>query len=922
MRPIRLTVSAFGPYAGEQIFDMDKLGTGGVYLITGDTGAGKTTIFDAIAFALYGEPSGNVRDSSMFRSKYAAADTPTFVELVFEYNGAQYTVRRSPKYDRPKQRGTGTVTQEPDGYMLFPDGSVVSKPKEVTAAVKELLGIDRNQFSQIAMIAQGDFQRLLLASTEERVKIFRQIFKTGLYQKLQEQLFLTAKSLNEQRTAMNSSIKQYIGGAVCPPDQLEFAEELDRAKNGQLPAERCIALIEQLAAIDDASGTVMSQQLAELEKQLGQAKELLGRAQALDRACSGLAQAEEQLAALAPRMETLAAAADEAAAKQPEADALTGQIAAQTELLPRYDELAARIQRRSDISAELEKKKKDVLLLGQNAASTAERISAAEKELQELAQAPTLHAQLSAQLSEITERGSRLRKLSDTETEHRKLLALLADAQIRYSNAAAEAETANTRYSAANRSFLDAQAGVLASTLSAGSPCPVCGSTDHPSPASLTGSAPTEAELERLKLTAQNMQEQAAQLSQEAGRVSGQLQSTENTLRDGCIELLGEYLPENAPEHISCALENTRKLYSDTNSRLSAEKARMTKKEELDRNLPVLREQLSKEQDALTICEKELSALDSSLAALDEAIKEQSAGLAHSSADEARRHIASLEQRRSVIIKSIADTRSAAEQCRQQISDWVGKKSAYISQLEGTPEIDTSAAELHCRQLEEQKKNLSDNLTALTVRLETNRAAGEGVRAKLEQLSVLEEELSWTQTLSSVANGTVSGKPRIMLETYVQGTYFDRILVRANSRLTAMSGGQYELVRRQTADSLRGKSGLELDIIDHINGSQRSVNSLSGGESFKASLSLALGLSDEIQASAGGIRLDTMFIDEGFGSLSEGDLQQAMDVLAGLGSGNRLAGIISHVAELKERIERQIVVKKDRSGASSAVILA
>jgi len=921
MRPIRLTVSAFGPYAGEQIFDMDKLGTGGVYLITGDTGSGKTTIFDAIAFALYGEPSGNVRDSSMFRSKYANADTPTFVELIFEYNGAQYTVRRSPKYERPKQRGTGTVTQEPDGHMIFPDGSVVSKPKEVTAAIKDLLGIDRNQFSQIAMIAQGDFQRLLLASTEERVKIFRQIFKTELYQKLQEQLFQAAKSLNEQRTAMNNSIKQYIGGAICPPDLPELADELEQAKNGQLPADRCIELIDRFAVIDENNSIILIQQLSELENQLGHAKELLGQAQALDRARSGLMQAEEQLTALTPRMEELAAAADEAASKQPEADALTGQIAAQNELLPKYDELATRVQRRTLVSKELEQKRNDILCLRQTVDNTAKRITSSEKELEYLAQSPAIFAQLSALLIEITERGNRLRKLSDTETEQRKLLTLLSDAQARYSAASVDAEAANTRHSAANRAFLDAQAGVLASTLRDGYPCPVCGSTDHPSPAALTNGSPTEAELEKLKQTVQNKQEQAAQLSQEAGRISGQLQSSEKALRDGCLELLGDYLPEKAQELIRRALDDTRKHYSDTHGKLSEEKVRVTKKDELDKMLPTLRKQLNKEQESLTFHEKELSALDSSLAALNEAIKEQSAGLAHSSADDARKYITSLEQRRSVILKAIADTRAAAEQCRQQITDWTGKKTAFTSQLEGAPEIDTAAAESCCQQLEVQKKELSDHLTTLTVRLETNRSAGDGVRTKLEQLSVLEEELSWTQTLSSVANGTVSGKPRIMLETYVQGTYFDRILVRANTRLYSMSGGQYELVRRQTADSLRGKSGLDLDIIDHINGSQRSVNSLSGGESFKASLSLALGLSDEIQASAGGIRLDTMFIDEGFGSLSEGDLQQAMDVLAGLGSGNRLVGIISHVAELKERIERQIVVKKDRSGSSSAAIV-
>lgn len=922
MRPIKLTVSAFGPYAGLQEFDMDKLGTGGVYLITGDTGAGKTTIFDAITFALYGEPSGTVRDPSMFRSKYADTDTLTYVELEFDYSGKRYTIRRSPKYERPKLKGSGTVMQDADGYMTCGGVTLASKPKDVTAAVKDLLGIDRNQFSQIAMIAQGDFQRLLLASTEERVKIFRQIFKTELFQRLQERLALEVRALNERRTALCGSIDQYIGGASCPDGHPELAEKLERAKTGELSADDCIELLGNLVNLDEADRSEYALRLDALETQLRQANELFGQAQTLDLARSGLAQTEEKLSALIPELTRLSDAARGACARQPEADALTGQIAAQTELLPRYDELSARKQRRADTSLELDTKKKQRTTLAETASGTSAKIAAAEKELSALSDVQTLHAQLQAQLDSITEQGRQLRNLSRAEDNLRKTCKQLAEAQKSYTEAAGAAENAAAVHSRANRAFMDAQAGILASTLTEGAPCPVCGSTEHPAPAALSKVAPTEAELEKLTKAAKHAQETAEERSREASQLLGQKQTAEKSLSEGCMELLGRFSPETCCNDINKALADAIALYSDVNSRLNEQNTRLERKKSLDERLPELRIRAQQEQEALSLCEKEISALESTLAGLDEAITEQSAGLPHGSAKEARGFIASLEQQKESILKAITDTRTAEEQCRRQLSDLEGKKAAYASQLENAPALDTAAVKQQCKELTDGKAALSDSLTALTVRLEANRSAKDGVCTQLEQLALLDEELGWTQTLSDVANGKLTGKDKLMLETFVQANYFERILVRANSRLTAMSGGQYELIRRQTADSLRGKSGLELDVIDHINGSVRSVNSLSGGESFKASLALALGLSDEIQQSAGGVRLDTMFIDEGFGSLSEGDLQQAMDVLAGLGSGNRLVGIISHVAELKERIERQIVVKKDRSGASSASIIA
>lgn len=249
MRPIKLTVSAFGPYAGKTVLDLDKLGENGLYLITGDTGAGKTTIFDAITYALYGEASGDNREPSMFRSKYAEATTPTEVELVFSYAGKTYTVKRNPEYERPKSRGEGFTTQKAEVQLKYPDGRVVTKQRDVDNAIRDIMGINRSQFLQIAMIAQGDFLKLLLAPTEERKKIFRQIFKTQLYQDLQDRLKKESGQLNDKCDAARNSIKQYIDGITCDENDV-LSIEVEKAKNGLLPAKDVMDLIDRLGITD------------------------------------------------------------------------------------------------------------------------------------------------------------------------------------------------------------------------------------------------------------------------------------------------------------------------------------------------------------------------------------------------------------------------------------------------------------------------------------------------------------------------------------------------------------------------------------------------------------------------------------------------------------------------------------------------
>ena len=294
MRPIKLTVSAFGPYAGKTVLDLDKLGENGLYLITGDTGAGKTTIFDAITYALYGEASGDNREPSMFRSKYAEATTPTEVELVFSYAGKTYTVKRNPEYERPKSRGEGFTTQKAEVQLKYPDGRVVTKQRDVDNAIRDIMGINRSQFLQIAMIAQGDFLKLLLAPTEERKKIFRQIFKTQLYQDLQDRLKKESGQLNDKCDAAHNSIKQYIDGITCDENDV-LSIEVEKAKNGLLPAKDVMDLIDRLLTQDNDKKTAIQKSISDADKALEIVNANLGKIEAKEQTQKALDQAQKNL---------------------------------------------------------------------------------------------------------------------------------------------------------------------------------------------------------------------------------------------------------------------------------------------------------------------------------------------------------------------------------------------------------------------------------------------------------------------------------------------------------------------------------------------------------------------------------------------------------------------------------------------------
>ena len=896
MRPLNLIMSAFGPYAGEETIDFEKLGTSGLYLITGDTGAGKTTIFDAITFALYGEASGSSRESSMLRSKYADPDRPTFVTLTFAYAGKQYTVTRKPEYERAKSRGTGTTKQAAEAELICPDGRRVTKQREVTAAIQNILGIDRNQFSQIAMIAQGDFLRLLLAETKDRQAIFREIFHTGYYQVFQERLKDDVRELSRECENERRSIRQYMSGMKCADDNL-YAENIRKAQAGELPMEEVLELLDWLVERDTELLGRSGDRLSSLDAELGLLNAKLGRAEELEKAEQALEKTRVDLEKATEKQKTLA--------RQPEADRLAAEAAALETLLPEYDtrEKTLRERRNTELQLQAEKKtlQKDGDVLDTNIRQT-EQLQTERKTLE------TAGAQREALLREkdsVEAKGKQIADTLKTLDTAERLKADLREAQRKYLAAQEKYDLAQQRYEGMNRAFLSEQAGLLAQTLREGEACPVCGATVHPHPAELSETAPTETQLNQAKREADQFRRAAEQASREAGSLRGQEEATRKELSRKAAELWPELSPEElrmAAEHERSAL---RERYAALAAAVSEEEKKISRKAALEELIPQMEKEQQRLQESTQRSRERITACETKIRQWDELLQQTEEKLPYPSKAEANGELTRLKSEQQRIRESLARAEEAQRQGKTACAALEGRITQLTEQLATAEKLDREALREEAEHLNREKQELNRQHADLLLRLNANRTARSGILKQGAELERLEKKLTWVKALSDTANGTVSGKERIMLETYVQTSFFDRMIARANTRFLVMSGGQYELKRREVADNLRSQSGLELSVIDHYNTTERSVKTLSGGESFKASLSLALG----------------MFVDEGFGSLDEESLEQAMKALSGLTESNRLVGIISHVSELKERIDRQIVVKKDRSGGSHAEII-
>lgn len=1043
MRPVLLVMSAFGPYAARQEVDFSLLGESGLYLISGDTGAGKTTIFDAISFVLYGEASGRERTGGMLRSDFAAPGEKTFVILDFEYKGKRYSVERSPEYERPRARGGGVTREAASAALTLPDGAVLSGVKAVAERIESILGIDRDQFSQIVMIAQGDFLRLLLGKTKERSAILRRIFDTNKFLAFQENLRQRANALKRELDDGAKSFAQYAAGLSCGGESEAAGEVAQWLLSPDIhSAERLISLAGTLIRSDkdalerakealpalQASQNELSVSIAlslntnalfeQLSKKLNEREALFTQKESTLQKARRLSLGETALREVKPSDERLAQTneAYEALLTQIEqARTLTNEKAeALASAQAAFEELKVHEPETRRINAEAEalalqmplyerlaEREKAALALG-------EKLAAAELALQTLAVNRAAleleRADLAARIESYANAEHSLEKLSREKREKRaaidrldSLEASLSDLekkrgaldalQQKFILAEERFASADKHHKRLESAFLREQAGILARKLVDGEPCAVCGSPEHPAPARLSEEAPSEAQVNETRVELERVRAKREALAGQCAASKAECEALEAL----CLRETQALMPQ-------CALPGAREglgpLMEALRGELSALEKQVTAREgdiEARAKCQTRMEALASEADALHQSVSEAEARVSSL----KAEGAQNAGAleslrsvlpADTNYEQARTRLAELREaldavrQKQLTVKEHYDNavnahcsalavlnerQAQKEPAEKQLTQ---AREAFDSTLKGcgfageeayraallpredieSLKQDISAHNRACELLErdiarlnEETKDklpqdtealltqrekaanalseLNERHAALQSGIDRNEAALKNLTRCLDGLQTKEAEYLAYRRLSDTANGDIPGKARLSFETYVQTAFFRRILDAANRRLLALSGSRFSLQRRG-ADNLRSLTGLELDVFDNYTGKPRDVRSLSGGEAFKASLALALGLSDIVQQTSGGIELDAMFIDEGFGSLDAESLDVAINALHDVAGAKRSIGIISHVSELKARVEKQLAVHKKQDGSYIEII--
>ena len=922
MRPHKLTISAFGPYAGKTEIDFDKFGTQGLFLITGDTGAGKTTIFDAITYALFGEASGSSRDDSMFRSTYAELDVPTFVELLFEYDGKQYLVKRSPKQERPKARGTGFTTQNAEASLQIGNETPITVLKDVNAKLVEILGVNFSQYSQIAMIAQGQFRELLLADTKKRAEIFRSIFKTYGYLTLQKKLQEETNALYGEVQNKRRSAVQYVDGAVCLSNSTHAADLMaakERVKKNEMTIRDMIDLINTILSEEqqkeqelNVEQQVLLNKIDGIQKQLDADKTYKENKDKHDKAVADKERSEKE------DKPTLEKNLKEAQSHQSEIEQLTKEITLMEQAMPKYEELSKCEEDLEQIVKNIQTNDADFEKADKDYEELKVGIEEKENELKKInGQRPGVEkVKVEALINTLDAEKGKLTKLKEDIDSYSKEVGKLPELQKKVKDAEKKRENASKQYEEKYHLFIAEQAGYLAEELKDGQPCPVCGSIHHPLLAQKTPEAPTKAELETEKKEVEKLQKSAEKAAMDYSTKNSALESTKNnTLSPRIKELLGDCAFEDAGMGVESKQESIRKENDTQTKTLESLNQLIERKNTLDEELPKDRknfEGLAQKKNDLVTAKKVLITNKKNLEERKDNLKKE---LSYPSEAEAQKALNEKKTKKAALEGAITTAKEKFDEYNKNLAVLTGTINQLAELIKVVPSVNVEEATLQKEGAEKEKKEKVDPaILALNANNTINERIIDNVDKTLGDLSALEEEYRMRKALSDTANGLLSGKERISLETYVQSAYFERIIQRANTSLMVMSNGQYEL-RRRTTYSGSAQTGLELNVLDHYNGTERDVHSLSGGEQFKASLSLALGLSDEVQASAGGIQLDTMFVDEGFGSLDSNSLQQALKVLNELTKGNRLIGIISHVEDLK-KIDRQIIVTKDNNSYS------
>ena len=915
MRPIKLTVSAFGPYAGKEVLDMEQLGERGLYLITGDTGAGKSTLFDAVMFALYGVTSARKRTAGEMRSTYAEAGTETYVELVFDYGGKRYTVRRSPEYMREKLRGEGFVKNASEADLTDSSGMHLTKLTEVNSRLTEIIGLTAEQFSGIAMIAQGEFQKVLQADTKERQAIFRKLFNTENYETFSFRLKKAASDMKRECDSIKTEMETYLKS--CDTDEGgTLYERLEAAKNGGASEVMIRELFDDLEKYDSEAASHADRAADSAKERYDELNKAWGEADSLRKTADKLDGYRTDLNTLGSDKEKADKALAEERSHDKDREDLQNRITLLTNDLDSYDDLDRKRKALKELSDSYDiaegkmKKAGDAL---EDIRSDHEKAAARLKELEDIEDRVISFTEARAKAKERYETAKgyfdSLRKEAGLRDK--------AEAAAREYKEAREAEKkAGDEYTRMNREMLDDRAGYLAEeVLKEGEKCPVCGSTVHPEVAKRKENAPTEEEVEAAKDEWDRLQKQLEEKSGTSREAAAVYSSAQEKTKEYIARM-----PELA-DASEGAEEEYKEQFDETEADLSSAESDRKTRDDLKKEAERLSTDKEKAEKEYSGARENVKVLEAKLRSAETAFNDEKEKLEFGSRSEAEAKISELREKLKSSQKALEEAVKKSDDIKGALSELSGKIREAEEQTKGFDRGKYDALEADLAAAAEALEEAQNNKSSMESRMKSNSREIEAYRECEEKWNDKAGRYEQIKDLADTASGELSGKSKLMLETFVQTTYLDRILRHANRRLRRMSEMRYELVRKKSGFGKAKQSGLDLNVIDHHNGTERSVNTLSGGESFMASLSLALGLSEEIREASGGIRLDTMFVDEGFGTLSEDALSAAVKALMELSEEDRLVGIISHVDELKQRIDKKIVITQSKKGGSHAKVI-
>ncbi len=919
MRPINITISAFGPFAELTEIPLNKLGEDGLYLITGDTGAGKTTVFDAICFALYGEASGIFRSkASDYRCTYAEPSTPTFVKYEFEYNSKRYLITRNPEYEKPKLKKEGTTKEIAKAELVLPSGEVISRVGDVNRAVEELIGLTYNQFTQISMLAQGEFQKLLNADTKERIEIFRRIFNTQLYQtfglRLKDRFFALEKDYNEQKRAIN----QYIE-SISYSDDDGINLRIDELKvSGVFSTDEICSILEHICASDTLLQKKLLNDISSLDKQIEGLTSSITVAKGIEAAANELNLRTEQLIKLNEKAAALNIALSNAQGKQPLREQILSKIGIINNEMPEYERLTDLLNEGKLVSERLKLSSKRLTALQMQIDSYDRELSKQKSEMSELEGSDVLLMEARHNYELQINRYELLKELDDSVKKLKIAESELQSSRESYMSARSTFADATAKHNRLEQLFFDAQAGILALRLADGVPCPVCGSVEHTCRATLPEGAPNEDCLKASKSELDSLQAKTQQSAIFAEKCSVAYKALKNEIDANAKKLL----EGNSFEAVNAELSVCISRKSELMATIAALDLRVKRKEKLSKSIPLLEQQLDNANTEAVQLSSSVSALNEKRSQLLSQYNDTISRLQFKSFNEAQDALNELQSRAEQIKKEIELAEYDFNECKEKLHRTQERVSALNDTVKTAQKYNLDELNDSMLKADALRKSTRLEHQRISIRLATNSDILNAIRKVSEHLNKLAEQIKNIAALSNTANGALSKKDKLLFETYIQMTWFDRVIIMANLRFAQMTGGQYRLIRRTCAENKISQSGLDLNIIDYKNGTTRSVKTLSGGESFKASLSLALGLSDVVQSISGGVHLDAMFIDEGFGSLDGESLSQAMSVLRQLSDSNRSVAIISHVNELKSCIDRQLIISKDSNGISRIKIEA